>query len=192
MKSSFGFWGIALSLLFDFINGKTVATPGGCGSSSPGCKDLCDFCDDTGYRYTRLSCYGSILNIFCLEKLLSTISALNATDLCTWEYIRRPYSSFSECTEEMANCLQIPWPNQLVEDTFVDIHATYFKACHSKEFEDPPPGVIFALVITPICLIPAMVVLVVLKTNEKRLPRSLVNSPHHCQHITKSAKHKGT
>ncbi|KAL4660515.1 receptor activity-modifying protein 1-like [Arapaima gigas] len=163
MKLSVGFCALALPLLFDFINGSSLATPG-CGSASPVCRDLCDFCDDS--FYTRISCYEFILDTLCLNTLSSAISALNATDLCTWNYVRRPYNSFTECTEEKADCLQIPWPNQMVEDTFVNIHATYFKACLTQELDDPPPAVILALVATPICLIPVMVVLVVVKTNE--------------------------
>lgn len=74
------------------------------------------------------------------------------------------YSNLSLCTEEMSDCLQIPWPNPLVEDFFVDIHSAYFKECPTEEFSDPTPATVFALVITPICLIPVMVSLVVLKT----------------------------
>lgn len=76
----------------------------------------------------------------------------------------RPYNTFTECTEEVADCLLIPWPNPLVEQTFVDIHTKYFQDCTVEELRDPPPSIVFALVMTPICLIPAMVFLVVLKT----------------------------
>lgn len=58
----------------------------------------------------------------------------------------------------------IPWPNPLVEQTFVEIHSSHFKDCPSQELSDPPPVIVFALVMTPICLIPVMVSLVVLKT----------------------------
>ena len=74
------------------------------------------------------------------------------------------YSNLSNCTEEISDCLLIPWPNPLVEQTFVGIHSTFFKECPSEELSDPEPFIVFALVITPICLIPVMVSLVVLKT----------------------------
>jgi len=51
-----------------------------------------------------------------------------------------------------------------VEQIFVDIHSRYFKECPTEEFSDPPPPIVFALVFIPICLIPVMVSLVVLKT----------------------------
>lgn len=76
----------------------------------------------------------------------------------------RLYSNLSLCTENISDCLGIPWPNPLVEQTFVDIHHRFFKDCPMEELSDPPPPIIFALVITPILLIPVMVSLVVLKT----------------------------
>lgn len=79
-------------------------------------------------------------------------------------YFRSLYSNLSLCTEEISDCLLIPWPNSLVERKFVDLHAEYFKDCPTEELSDPPPAIVFALVITPICLIPIMVSLVVLKT----------------------------
>lgn len=74
------------------------------------------------------------------------------------------YSNLSLCTEDIFDCLLVPWPNPFVEGIFVDIHTKFFKDCPTEELSDPPPAIVFALVITPICLIPVMVSLVVLKT----------------------------
>ncbi|KAG7249880.1 hypothetical protein CRUP_026280, partial [Coryphaenoides rupestris] len=74
------------------------------------------------------------------------------------------YNNFTVCTEEIAECLLIPWPNPLVEGIFVGIHRAYFHNCPTEELSDPPPSIVLALVMTPICLIPIMVVLVVLKS----------------------------
>lgn len=74
------------------------------------------------------------------------------------------YSNLSLCTEDIFDCLLVPWPNPFVEEIFVKIHTTFFRDCPTEELSDPPPAIIFALVITPICLIPVMVSLVVLKT----------------------------
>lgn len=97
-----------------------------------------------------------IVHIFADVSIPLLIVSLSA--LCSL------YSNLSLCTEEMSDCLLIPWPNPLVEDTFVDIHSRFFKDCPTEEHGDPPPVVMFALVMTPICLIPVMVSLVVLKT----------------------------
>lgn len=74
------------------------------------------------------------------------------------------YSNLSLCTEDIFDCLLMPWPNPFVEKIFVDIHTKFFRDCPTEELSDPPPAIVFALVITPICLIPVMVSLVVLKT----------------------------
>lgn len=74
------------------------------------------------------------------------------------------YNNFTVCTETVAECLLLPWPNHFVESIFVDIHTTYFEDCPTEALRDPDPSIVLALVMTPICLIPIMVVLVVLKT----------------------------
>lgn len=74
------------------------------------------------------------------------------------------YSNLSLCTEDIFDCLLMPWPNPYVEEIFVNIHTKFFRDCPTEELSDPPPAIVFALVITPICLIPVMVSLVVLKT----------------------------
>lgn len=101
--------------------------------------------------------------------LWKTLAIPASAYLCIWLLfhilpVSSLYSNLSFCTENKSDCLRIPWPNPLVEQIFVDIHSKYFKECPTEEFSDPPPAVIFALVITPICLIPVMVSLVVLKT----------------------------
>ncbi|XP_036387290.1 receptor activity-modifying protein 1-like isoform X2 [Megalops cyprinoides] len=133
-----------------------------CGNKSDICEDLCSLCDSS--FYTRTECYETLIMIDCHEPFKKTMSNLSATDLCTWDNIMSPYDNFTVCTETKAECLWIPYPNKLVETMFVDIHAKYFKSCPTQEYGDPPPSVVFALVMTPICLIPVMVVLVVMKT----------------------------
>lgn len=103
------------------------------------------------------------INIFNIKNVkyleVSELSIkMSLSSLCSF------YSKLSNCTEEISDCLLIPWPNRLVEHKFVEIHADFFKDCPSEELSDPAPVIVFALVITPICLIPAMVSLVVLKT----------------------------
>lgn len=92
------------------------------------------------------------------------MASINSSDWCVWGNVSGLYSNLSLCTEEISDCLLIPWPNPLVEQTFVNIHSRFFKDCPTEELSDPPPVIVFALVITPICLIPIMVSLVVLKT----------------------------
>ncbi|KAM9394532.1 receptor activity-modifying protein 2 [Pholidichthys leucotaenia] len=134
-----------------------------CGSNSLYCSHMCFTCHVLFGKPT-MECLSSLLNYYCLEHFEIEMTSKNSTDWCIWANVYRLYNNASQCTENISDCLMIPWPNPLVERIFVDIHTKYFKDCPSEELSDPPPAIVFALVITPICLIPVMVSLVVLKT----------------------------
>ncbi|KAM8845526.1 receptor activity-modifying protein 2 [Spinachia spinachia] len=134
-----------------------------CGVKSPFCEDYCKICDKY-YGAPSMDCLSTLLQHQCMYIFDAEMALLNSTEWCTWSNVGGLYSNLSHCTEEISDCLLIPWPNPLVEQTFVDVHSSRFKDCPSQELSDPPPMIVFALVITPICLIPVMVSLVVLKT----------------------------
>lgn len=136
--------------------------PFACGNKTHNCLELCSLCNDLSHGPT-MECLFVLLNHFCL-KHFHTVMNHSSTKWCVWGNVSGLYNDLSLCTEEISDCLLIPWPNPLVEQTFLDIHSQYFEDCPSEELSDPPPAIIFALVITPICLIPVMVSLVVLKT----------------------------
>lgn len=125
--------------------------------------EYCSFCSAVDGE-PSMYCLSVLFEHLCLNNFKRAMASLNRTDWCVWSNVSGMYSNLSMCTEEISDCLLIPWPNPLVEQTFVDIHSTYFKDCPTEELSDPPPAIVFALVITPICLIPVMVSLVVLKT----------------------------
>ncbi|XP_034448009.1 receptor activity-modifying protein 2 isoform X2 [Hippoglossus hippoglossus] len=141
-----------------------VATvPFACGNDTHRCPDICNFCSDM-YGAPTMDCLSTLIGHLCLNTFESSMASLNSTDWCIWGNVSGLYSNLSHCTEEMSDCLLIPWPNPLVEETFVDIHTRFFQDCPAEELTDPPPVVVLALVVTPICLIPVMVILVVFKT----------------------------
>lgn len=111
-----------------------------------------------------MECLSELFDHFCLLDFEAAMESLNSSDWCVWNNVNSLYNNLSRCTENISDCLLIPWPNPLVEQTFVDIHSHFFKDCPTEELSDPPAVIIMALVITPICLIPVMVSLVVLKT----------------------------
>ncbi|CAN9505497.1 unnamed protein product [Ophioblennius macclurei] len=150
------------TMMNDDVSGSS-ALPFACGSNSIHCMDRCNICLDF-FGAPTMQCLSTLFKHLCLVNFESEMASLNRTDWCVWRSVNGLYSNLSLCTEEMSDCLFIPWPNPLVEEIFVDIHAKFFKDCPSEELSDPPPAVVFALVITPICLIPIMVSLVVLKT----------------------------
>ncbi|XP_043091802.1 receptor activity-modifying protein 2 isoform X2 [Puntigrus tetrazona] len=132
----------------------------GCGNKSI-CDTYCSFC--MNYSLISQECYGLLVQL-CQYNFVAAMDSMNSTDWCSLEKVKSAYNNFTVCTETVAECLLLPWPNQLVEQMFVNIHSTYFHDCPTEALRDPPPSIILALVMTPICLIPVMVVLVVLKT----------------------------
>nr|XP_020508116.1 receptor activity-modifying protein 2 isoform X2 [Labrus bergylta] len=164
MKGALGFIGVFLSFLSDATYGGPPwpYTYAACGNNSQNCGQYCSFCSQ--YQGTIMDCLSLLFEHLCLVKFRNTMASLNDTEWCIWGNVRGLYSNLSLCTEQISDCLLIPWPNPLVEETFVNIHSTFFKECPSEELRDPSPAIVFALVITPICLIPVMVSLVVLKT----------------------------
>ncbi|XP_056143682.1 receptor activity-modifying protein 2 isoform X2 [Lampris incognitus] len=133
-----------------------------CGNNSLRCEFFCNFC--ASEARPTIHCLNRLFEEACVTPFKDIMTSLNNTDWCVWKNVVSAYNIFTLCTEEISECLLIPWPNPLVEQTFVEIHAMYFQDCPTEELSDPPPGIVFALVMTPICLIPVMVVLVVLKT----------------------------
>ncbi|XP_035511366.1 receptor activity-modifying protein 2 isoform X2 [Morone saxatilis] len=146
----------------DTTNGQSTL-PFACGNNSHLCMEYCEICLSISGGPT-MDCLSIMFDHVCLLKFNNSMASLNNTEWCIWRNVSGLYSDLSYCTEEISDCLLIPWPNPLVEKTFVDIHAEFFKDCPTEELSDPSPSIVFALVITPICLIPIMVSLVVLKT----------------------------
>ncbi|XP_035603272.1 receptor activity-modifying protein 1-like isoform X3 [Oncorhynchus keta] len=133
----------------------------GCGNKYVNCEQYCEVCE---YFPPRTECYVTLFEETCYSNFVGAMESLNNTDWCNWNNVKRMYNAFTMCTEEIAECLLIPWPNRMVENVFVNIHSRFFWDCPNEALSDPPPSIVFALVMTPICLIPIMVVLVVLKT----------------------------
>uniref|UniRef100_UPI0037E736B8 receptor activity-modifying protein 2 n=1 Tax=Semicossyphus pulcher TaxID=241346 RepID=UPI0037E736B8 len=134
-----------------------------CGNTSHNCKGICSICNDL-YKGPTMQCLSVLFQHLCVSNFDEAMISLNNTDWCIWGNVRGLYSNLSLCTEEISDCVLVPWPNPLVEQTFVNIHSKFFKDCPTEELSDPPPVIVFTLVIVPICLIPVMVSLVVLKT----------------------------
>ncbi|XP_048052076.1 receptor activity-modifying protein 2 [Megalobrama amblycephala] len=131
----------------------------GCGNKSV-CDIYCSVCVNSSIR----TCYEMLVVHWCRYHFNVAMASMNSTVWCSLERVKSAYNNFTVCTETVADCLLLPWPNHFVESIFVDIHTTYFQECPTEALRDPPPSIVLALVMTPICLIPAMVVLVVLKT----------------------------
>uniref|UniRef100_A0A8D2LQ77 Receptor activity modifying protein 2 n=2 Tax=Varanus komodoensis TaxID=61221 RepID=A0A8D2LQ77_VARKO len=87
---------------------------------------------------------------------------------CEWRAVSRPYSELRRCLEDWADKLNVGYPNTLAENYIVYSHRLYFRNCTMEHppLLDPPENVLLPLIITPICLIPFLVMLVVLKSKD--------------------------
>ncbi|XP_010767829.1 receptor activity-modifying protein 2 isoform X2 [Notothenia coriiceps] len=157
-------WGCTsvVCLVDEQLTAQQATTIAG-GANSYSCMDYYSICQEF-FGAPTMVCLHNLLQNLCIPKFNEAMTSMKSTNWCTWGNVSNYYSNLSHCTEEISDCLMIPWPNPLVEQTFVDIHSRFFKECPSEELSDPPPVIVMALVITPICLIPLMVSLVVLKT----------------------------
>ncbi|KAK6473210.1 receptor activity-modifying protein 1-like isoform X1 [Huso huso] len=117
------------------------------------------------YNVTHLQCYETIIDLMCWKIFNNGMHSLDKGSWCTWTNVSSLYSNFTQCTERKADCLSIPWPNNLIENHFVLLHSKYFNNCNFfNVYRDPPEKIVLALILTPISIIPLMVALVVWKT----------------------------
>ncbi|KAG9350157.1 hypothetical protein JZ751_026510 [Albula glossodonta] len=114
----------------------------------------------------------------CNETLLNYISKTCQIDFhqemqnnkkelwCDWEQVIRPYNRLTMCMEYVAEALNCFFPNHIVQDAFIHIHALYFQHCPDQHegFIDAPQCVVITLTLVPVSLIPALVFLVVWKS----------------------------
>lgn len=79
-----------------------------------------------------------------------------------------PYSDLQECLERGAEDFDLGFPNPWAEQVIFKTHQTHFANCTPEQttFSDPPEDVLLAMIITPICLIPFLVTLVVWKSKD--------------------------
>ena len=79
-----------------------------------------------------------------MKLLIMSFRAHNVALSCTNSTPRIPpcrmYNTFTMCTEEIAECLLIPWPNRMVENEFVNIHSRFSRTVPTRGWATPPPA----------------------------------------------------
>ncbi|KAK1160299.1 receptor activity-modifying protein 2-like [Acipenser oxyrinchus oxyrinchus] len=95
--------------------------------------------------------------------------AIQRENWCNWTKVARYYSDMSECVEHLSEFTGCYFPNMIVENFFVQIHSQYFSNCTTEEavYADPQDELVLVLTITPVCIIPILVSLVVWKSKVK-------------------------
>ncbi|XP_070584893.1 receptor activity-modifying protein 2 isoform X2 [Erythrolamprus reginae] len=104
----------------------------------------------------------------CWDLFTEQMANISKIYWCDWKTIRRPYNRLRECLESKADDLKLSYPNSLAEEHIITSHHNYFVNCtpQNQPLKDPPENILLALIITPICLIPFLVALVVLKSKD--------------------------
>nr|XP_060637263.1 receptor activity-modifying protein 2 [Anolis sagrei ordinatus] len=105
----------------------------------------------------------------CWVKFYRHMSNISKEHWCEWRAIGRPYSILRHCLETFADKWNYGFPNNLAEEYILLSHRLYFRNCTSElhpPLLDPSENILLPLIITPICLIPFLITLVVLKSKD--------------------------
>nr|XP_029485465.1 receptor activity-modifying protein 1-like [Oncorhynchus nerka] len=125
---------------------------------------------DQEYSAVFRHCNESLLEhfsyIICWNQFHSEMTDINNELWCEWDLVIRPYNELTRCIESLTTNLGCYFPNQVVQDFFIQIHSSFFQACPEEEqlFPDAPSGVVLTLTLIPVSLIPVLVFLVVWKS----------------------------
>ncbi|XP_042333068.1 receptor activity-modifying protein 2 [Sceloporus undulatus] len=105
---------------------------------------------------------------WCWVHFIHQMSNVSKVHWCEWRAISRPYSGLRSCLESNADRLNCSFPNAVAEEYIIFSHRLYFLNCTLEHppLLDPPENILLPLIITPICLIPLLVTVVVLKSKD--------------------------
>ncbi|KAL3051875.1 hypothetical protein OYC64_001992 [Pagothenia borchgrevinki] len=102
---------------------------------------------------------------FCGDVFHMKMMSISAEDRCVLDNIIRPYHDLTKCLEWLVDLMGCNYPNPTIEEFFLTIHTMYFNNCSMEiPLEDAPQGVVIALTLIPVSLIPVLVYLVVFKS----------------------------
>ncbi|XP_033974755.1 receptor activity-modifying protein 3-like isoform X2 [Trematomus bernacchii] len=103
----------------------------------------------------------------CGDDFHMKMMSISTEDRCEVDNIIRPYNDLTNCLEWLVGLMRCYYPNPTIEEFFLTIHTMYFNNCSVEiplELEDAPQGVVIALTLIPVSLIPVLVYLVVFKS----------------------------
>ncbi|XP_029977790.1 receptor activity-modifying protein 1 [Sphaeramia orbicularis] len=106
------------------------------------------------------------IHAYCASPFHEEMLTLN---WCVLEDVIRPYNDMTICVENWSYLCHCFFPNQNIQEFFLEVHSYYFQNCPKEEFEleDAPQWLVVTLTIVPVSLIPALVYLVVQKSKEQ-------------------------
>ncbi|TDG97715.1 hypothetical protein EPR50_G00210730 [Perca flavescens] len=106
-------------------------------------------------------------HLICGEIFHSEMLSISTENWCVLGDVIRPYNNMTVCLEMLSNLVGCYYPNPTIQDFFLYIHSNYFVNCSKEEvpLEDAPQGMVIALTLIPVSLIPLLVYMVVWKSN---------------------------
>ncbi|XP_041817962.1 receptor activity-modifying protein 3-like [Chelmon rostratus] len=106
------------------------------------------------------------INIICGAAFETEMLSISTEKWCVLKDIIRPYNDMTLCLEKLSKFFSCYYPNTNIQDFFLHIHSHYFHNCSRKEplLVDAPHGLVIALTLVPVSLIPVLVYLVVWKS----------------------------
>lgn len=86
--------------------------------------------------------------------------SISTGNWCVLEHVINPYHKMTFCLEELSVMVDCYYPNPIIQDFFLSIHSYYFHNCSNEDY-DAPQGLVMALTLIPVSIIPVLVYLVV-------------------------------
>ncbi|KAF3853981.1 hypothetical protein F7725_014669 [Dissostichus mawsoni] len=120
-------------------------------------------------KHCRVSELKKLIHFHCEDVFHMEMMSISTEDRCVLDNIIRPYNDLATCLEHLVNFMDCYYPNPTIEELFLTIHTMYFNNCSMEipledPLEDAPQGVVIALTLIPVSLIPVLVYLVVFKS----------------------------
>ncbi|XP_078136132.1 receptor activity-modifying protein 1 isoform X2 [Sander vitreus] len=106
-------------------------------------------------------------HLICGEAFHTEMMSISTENWCVLPDVIRPYNNMTTCLERLSNLIGCYYPNPTIQDIFLNIHSNYFLNCSKEEdpLVDAPQGMVIALTLIPVSLIPLLVYVVVWKSN---------------------------
>ncbi|XP_031171342.1 receptor activity-modifying protein 2-like isoform X3 [Sander lucioperca] len=106
-------------------------------------------------------------HLICGEVFHAEMTLISTENWCVLRDVIRPYNNMTVCLERLSNLIGCYYPNPTIQDFFLNIHSKYFLNCSKEEdlLVDAPQGMVIALTLIPVSLIPLLVYVVVWKSN---------------------------
>ncbi|KAF4087529.1 hypothetical protein AMELA_G00071840 [Ameiurus melas] len=106
----------------------------------------------------------------CISSFHNHMINLTQEDWCEWDMVLGYYNQLTSCMEIVAKWAQCYYPNNIVQEMFVEVHNQYFSSCVTKEdtfpdASDAPPTVVLILTLLPVSVIPILVYVVIWKSS---------------------------